>query len=190
MDVGDIAEIGLAFADRKRLSAGFVDKLAEIDGAAELLAVPAVVGKQDIRAEFELVPPVDGGEGIADLILAVDQQRRLRGAGGEGADTRDGHLVLRAVDHGVELGDGRGQLELEAQVVDDGRAQHGSFAELFGIRAAAEYAVHRRQVVAADGAVGIGVVEAIHVTAEEQVVVLVDLVVEAKEGRAIRGSGR
>ena len=63
LDVVDIAEIGLAFADRRRLSAGFVDKLAEIDGAAELLAVPAVVGKQDIGAEFELVPPVDGGRG-------------------------------------------------------------------------------------------------------------------------------
>src|ERR1019366_4390130 len=134
--------------------------------------------------------------------LAVYEQRRLRGAGGEGAAGRDGHLVLRAVDHGVELGDGRGELELQTDVVEHGWGEHGGFPQLGGVGAAAEDAGHGGQAVAADDAVGGGVVEAVEVAAEEEIVAVVDLVVDAEQaeppaivadvdaGRHRRGDGR
>ena len=53
-------------------------------------------------------------------------------------------------------------------VVDQRRAEHRGFAQLFGVSAAVEDAVHGGQAVAADDAVGVGVVEAVGIAAEEQ----------------------
>ena len=94
-----------------------------------------------------------------------------------------GTRVLRAVDHRVEFRDGRGQLELHAQIVDQRRTQHGRLAQLLGIGAAAEDAVHGGQAVAAHDAVGVGVVEAIDIAAEEEIVLVVDLMIQAEKSQ-------
>src|ERR1019366_1662298 len=86
--VGDVAQVGLALADGDRQRAGFEDELAEIDRAAEFLAVAATVRVHRVEAEAQLVAALDGGERVVDLILPVDQQGGLRGAGGERAHAR------------------------------------------------------------------------------------------------------
>ena len=76
---------------------------------------------------------------------------------------------------------GERQLELQAQVVHQRRAQHRRLAQRFRVRAAAEDAIDGRQIVAAHRAVRIGVVEAVDLAPEEQVVTVVDLPVEPRE---------
>src|SRR5205814_1724405 len=124
----------------------------KIEGAAEFFAVAAAVGVDHIAAKLDLVTPADGRKRVVELVLAVQQQGRLRSAGGERAAGGDGHLELGAIDHRIELGDGRSQLELQTEVVEHTRAQDRRLTQLGGVGAAAENAVHGGEIIAADRA--------------------------------------
>ena len=117
LDVADVAQERLALANRDCGGAGVVNKFAVVNRSAELLAVPAGVSQNAAAAELHLMISPHGGKRVADLILPVLQQRRLRCAGGERSSGRDGHRVLRAVNHGIEFCDRRGKLELQTHAV-------------------------------------------------------------------------
>src|SRR5207302_1726801 len=152
-----------------------------INRSAELLAVSTGMRDNRVAAESDLMAPPGGRQSVVDLILPVHQQRRLRSAAREGAACGDWHLVLRARDHRVELRDRRGKLELEAQTVEQGGTQDGCLAYFFRVRAAPKDPIDGWKIVAADRAVRVRVVKTIEGAAEKHRVLIVDLVVQAKE---------
>ena len=191
--VGDVVQEGWALAEgfglRDGISgnrpAGVVGELAEIDGAAELLAVAAGVRVDDVSAEDELVPAHGAGERVAELELVVHEERGLAGSRGEGGRACDGNAELRSVDDGNELRDGRAELELRAEVVDEVGREDGGVAEFLCVRPAMEGARDTGQRRAADDAVGVGVGEAVVAGAEEGVVARAELAVEAEEAEEV-----
>ena len=70
-------------------------------------------------------------------------------------------------------------MELEPDAVDHCRAENSGVSKLSGVGLAAEGASDAGKGVAADDAVGIGVVEAICAATEEQIVVGGELVIES-----------
>ena len=87
-------------------------------GPAELFAVASAMGPDRAGAKVQGVTSADVSQGVGELVLAVLEQRGLRSAGSEGAAGGDRNLVLRAVHDGIEFGDRCGELELQADVID------------------------------------------------------------------------
>src|ERR1041385_768310 len=122
-----------------------------------------------------------GGKSVIHAELAVQQQSRLRCTCREGTRADDGHNKLRPQDHGIKLSNGRSQLKLSAHTVQQKRREFGSLTQFHGVRAAAKNAVHSWQAVSAHGSIGIGVMKAVSIHAQEGVVSLVYLVIKAQE---------
>ena len=138
------------------------------------------MGEEPIAAGDDLLLAAGEGEDLVDAVLAVHEQGGLRGALGEGGAALDGNGELRAEDDGVELCDGRAELELQAQVVDERSRKDLGVAGFDGIGAAVEGASDRGQGLTADDAVGVGVIEAVGVDTEEGGVAGGHLAVEAE----------
>src|SRR5262249_44788416 len=62
-------------------------------------------------------------------------------------------------------------------------AENRGFAELLGVGAPAEDAIDRRQVLPTHRAVWIGVVEAVQIAAEEEIITVVDLMIQPQEAK-------
>src|SRR5581483_2144321 len=165
-NIVDIPEVGRAFADGYRQRAGVVLELAKENRSAEFLAIATVVGADHVAAKLDIVPPARDGQSIVELILPILQERGLRRARGKCAGP-DWNYELRAQNHGIEFRDGRRQLKLKANIVENRGSQDSRLAEFRGIGTPLKNTIHARKVVASHGAIGIGVEETIRICAEK-----------------------